>query len=539
MRSSKKLFYGRLAFAAVATAAAAGAWAQSPTEVRTRDGRIFYADTIQALDNKVLIKPHGLGPVEISIADLQCVGSACGPAAAKPSAAALQSPPRDARPADGPIGIQGSNTIGATLMPAILRKYAESLPHGSAEVSFSPVPEEQTIAIARGGIPVATINLASHGSGTSFEGLLAGTAVIGASSRAIKPPEREALAQKYGVDMLSDQSEHIIALDGLAVIVNRANPVRSLGFSIGMIARIFAGEIADWSQLGGRPGPIAIHARDDKSGTYSTFDDLVLKASKKVLSPAAKRYESSEALTDAVEADPNTIGFIGLPYIRNAHALSVSYACGVGHAPSRYTVRTGVYPLSRRLYLYTLGAPADPVARDIVEFAKSDAAQAAVVEAGFIDQSIELEDPQLEAKWLETAVTGSDPRTPKPAIASFVEEMRHAKRTSVNFRFGKGGFELDAKARLDVRRVARFLQSKEMAGKTWGLVGFADATGDYLSNLALSERRAAAVGNILRGLGVRVEKANILARGWIAPIACNSDEQGRALNRRVELWIGE
>jgi phosphate transport system substrate-binding protein len=202
-------------------------------------------------------------------------------------------------------------------------------------------------------------------------------------------------------------------------------------------------------------------------------------------------------------------------------------------------VQTGVYPLSRRLYLYTLGEPADPVARDIVAFAKSDEAQGAVAEAGFVDQSVEMEDPQLEAKWIETAMGRTEPRTPATALSDLVEDMRRVTRTSVNFRFAKGGFELDAKARLDAGRVARFLRSPETSGKPWYLVGFADATGDYASNLALSGRRAGAVANALRSLGVRVEKANIIPRGWVAPIACNSDEQGRALNRRVELWIGE
>src|SRR5439155_922505 len=73
-------------------------------------------------------------------------------------------------------------------------------------------------------------------------------------------------------DMTSPAAEHVLGLDGIAVILSKNNPVESL--SKGQVAQLFAGEITDWSQVGGPSGPVNIYARDDKSGTYDTFKTL-------------------------------------------------------------------------------------------------------------------------------------------------------------------------------------------------------------------------------------------------------------------------
>src|SRR5208337_4554653 len=96
-----------------------------------------------------------------------------------------------------------------------------------------------------------------------------------------------------------------------------------------------------------------LYARDAKSGTFDTFDNLVLKPGNLKISPEAKRFESSPDLSDETARDPDGIGFAGFAYIRNAKPLAISSVCGIVSTPEVFSVKTKEYPLSRRLYLYT------------------------------------------------------------------------------------------------------------------------------------------------------------------------------------------
>src|SRR5579863_2963513 len=104
----------------------------------------------------------------------------------------------------------------------------------------------------------------------------------------------------------------------------------------------------------------------------------------RALSPAARRHESSEELSDAVAGDPDAVGFIGLSYVRSAKAVMVRSRGSAPLLPSPMTVATEDYPLSRRLYLYDPPG-ASQLARDFVDFVLSEEGQAAVRSAGFVD----------------------------------------------------------------------------------------------------------------------------------------------------------
>ncbi len=110
------------------------------------------------------------------------------------------------------------------------------------------------------------------------------------ASRKIKPAEQAMLAALG--DMTSPACEHVLALDGIAILVNKGNPINSL--SRKQIQAIFSSQTKDWSEVGGRPGHIELFARDDRSGTYDTFKTLVLESAP--LFHDAKRFEDSSAL---------------------------------------------------------------------------------------------------------------------------------------------------------------------------------------------------------------------------------------------------
>src|SRR5262245_9887244 len=174
----------------------------------------------------------------------------------------------------GTLGIHGSNTIGARLMPSLVEAYAASI--GARVLRKAGDDPEQTELqlTGRTGTPLALIDIRAHGSGTAVPGLISGKATIGMASRPITDKEVEALAKAGWPDLRSSQFERVVALDGVLVLVAPDNPLASL--TMEQMAGIFAGTVTDWAAVGRAPGPIRIYARDNKSGTYDTFNALVL-----------------------------------------------------------------------------------------------------------------------------------------------------------------------------------------------------------------------------------------------------------------------
>jgi phosphate transport system substrate-binding protein len=357
--------------------------------------------------------------------------------------------------------------------------------------------------------------VAAHGSGTAFVALKDASAQLGASSRPIKATEAQALANLG--DFTSASAEHIIAIDGLAVIINQENALRSLSTS--QIAQVFSGEIKTWEELGGTGGAIHLYARDDNSGTFDTFKELVLTANGKSLTASSKRFESSEQLSDAVSQDPQGIGFIGLPYIREAKALAVTAGQSLPMLPSATLVATEDYPLSRRLFFYAPPAANNPWAQELLKFTHSEKGQAIVAQIGFIPQTVSA---------VKVNASSSMP-------ATYRELANQAQRLTVNFRFQQGSASLDNKALRDIERLQEYLMANNKTYHNVVLVGFGDPKVDETHAMIMSKWRGQVVRRELSKKKIIIDK--IIGFGAELPVANNLGDDGRIKNRRVEVWV--
>jgi phosphate transport system substrate-binding protein len=413
--------------------------------------------------------------------------------------------------------VHGSNTIGAELAPALAEAFlAREVGGGTPFRKHLAADEMLVVSHGPDGTDEA-IEIEAHGSSTAFKDLESGACDIGMASRRIRPDEIAALAAKGGgkSEIDSPANEHVIALDGIAVVVNPANPVARL--STEQLARIFSGDAARWSDVGGSDAPIAVYARDDRSGTFDTFKSLVLAG--KPLTAGARRFESSEALADSVAGDANGIGFVGLAYVRSAKPVMVQEASSAPMLPSATTVATEDYPLSRRLYFYS-SPSADEDARRFVDFALSDSGQAVVARAGFVDLRPECDPNARDHAGLEGWL--------RAALGS-------ACRLSVDLRFDSASQQLDTRALRDLQRLGGLLARGEYAGRRLALLGFSDGQGRRADNVALSLARASVVADQLRARGLGVELVRGL--GPVMPVADDASEAGRQRNRRVEIWL--
>ena len=409
------------------------------------------------------------------------------------------------------IRLGGSNTIGAKLAPALVTAYFKTL--GCGDVATSSPGPEQTVVHCKIGGKTLVATIAAHGSSTAFKGLADGSLDIGMASRKIKPDEITSLA-KLG-DMSAPSNEHVLGLDGIAVIVHPGSRLASL--TIDQVGAIFTGVITDFGKAGGAAGPIKVFARDEKSGTYDTFKTLVL--GKTPLIDGAKRFEDNAALSTEVANDPAAIGFVGLSTIGGAKALAVGPAGGVALIPTKMTVATEDYILSRRLYLYTAASNLRSDVAKFLQFANSAEGQKVVSATGFVPLTIHQETSAV----------------PTGAPSAYDALIAKALRLSVNFRFRTGSSDLDNRGLADLDRVTEFLASSSVQPDRLMLLGFADSRGGEATNLKLSEGRAKTVAAALAQRGIKA--GAVRGFGTAIPVADNATPEGQEKNRRVEVWV--
>jgi len=192
--------------------------------------------------------------------------------------------------------------------------------------------------------PGVRMSVSESGSGNGAKSLINGTCDVADMSRFMKDTEFKA-AVEGGVMPVA----HVVALDGIAIVVHPANPVK--GLTVQQVRDIYMGRIGNWRQVGGPNRDIVVISRDTNSGTYETFESLVMDKQKMA---AGTEYVGSNGHARArVQATPQAIGYVGLGFVDNTvKGLEIN-----GIAPSPAVVATGRYPIARPLFMFTDGYP--------------------------------------------------------------------------------------------------------------------------------------------------------------------------------------
>lgn len=417
--------------------------------------------------------------------------------------------------AEAPLRIAGSNTLGASALPTLVRGWLAGRGASDIRTHAGPVPNEVAITAQGADGQPLRVEIAAHGTQTGFDALASGRADLAAASR---PLEAETAWRLRALgDLRSAEAEQVIGLDGIAVVVHPANPLNAL--SLDQLTAVFSGRLTRWEQLGVPGGAIHVLARDARSGTFETFRALLLDASSTRLSARAERFESNEALVARVANDRQAIGFGSLNVLHHAKALAVAEGDAPALLPSPAAVASEDYPLTRRLYLYRPTSVPCPLAKALVTFVQSPAGQAILARQGFVSQQVLA---------LPTQRPGQGPMRYRAL-------QREARRLNVSLRFQPASATLDNKALRDAQRIAAYVRSRGLAATQVTLVGFGDPKQTPGRAALLSRLRAMTVRRELARAGVEVRE--VLGLGDRLPIADNARASGRQRNRRVEVWV--
>ncbi len=236
------------------------------------------------------------------------------------------------------------STDGSTSMEKVIGALGESFMEANSGTTFTYNPT---------------------GSGSGIQAVSEGRCDIGLSSRALKDDEKA-----------SGLKETIVALDGIAIIVNPQNPVKDL--SLEQIAKIYTGEITNWKDVGGEDAEIVLIGREAGSGTRDGFESIT--ETKDACQYRQELTSTGDVITTVFQ-NPNAIGYASLAAIKDSvKALTVN-----GVAPTEATVKDGTYLVQRPFVLVTKeGAALSETAQKFFDFATSADAASIISAAGAV-----------------------------------------------------------------------------------------------------------------------------------------------------------
>ena len=212
--------------------------------------------------------------------------------------------------------------------------------------------------------PGINVNYTGSGSGAGITNVLNGSVDIGLSSRALKAEEEQGAVS------------HVVALDGVAIVVNPENTVSDL--TVEQIAQIFSGEITNWSELGGADAQIAVFGRESGSGTRGAFEEIV---GVEDACAYTNEYSSTGDMVGAVAGNPSAIGYASLSAVdESVIAVKVN-----GVTPSEATVKDGTYEIQRPFVMVTKeGVELSDAAQAFLDYATSAEVAEYIAAAGAV-----------------------------------------------------------------------------------------------------------------------------------------------------------
>ena len=273
--------------------------------------------------------------------------AACGSTNEAPATTAAPAAPAAEAPAAPAADAKLTGTVstdGSTSMEKVIGALGEAFTEANGNVNFTYNPT---------------------GSGSGIQAVQEGRCDIGLSSRALKDEEKA-----------SGLTETILAYDGIAVIVNPENPVEDLTQED--IAKIYSGEITNWSEVGGNDAEIVLIGREAGSGTRSGFEEIV---EVKDLCQYRQELSSTGDVITTVAQNPGAIGYASLASVKDSvKAVKVG-----GVTPSEETVKDGTYAIQRPFVLATkTDAQLGQAAQAFFDYVTSTAANEIIVAAGVV-----------------------------------------------------------------------------------------------------------------------------------------------------------
>ena len=489
----------------------------------SRDGAVEITGNLLGFDGEFYRVDTRFGELTVDGSGVRCEGPGC------PN---LQDYVAD-------VAFSGSSTVAEVLLPALIEGFALRAGYQSERIVSDSEHFRYELRDADTGKPQARFHFRVTNTDEGFADLLAGETDVVMALREIRSEELIRASEIGLGDLTGPRQARVLALDAIVPVVAADNPVHSI--STPDLARVFSGQIVNWSELGGPDAPITLHLPMSGSGLAQAVDDYLLRPGNLQLAPDLTRHDKNSAMVAAVQMDPFGIGMASFAETGEARVLRLTGGCGHDLTASRRTIKTEDYPLTSPIFLYLPVRRLPKLGREFLAYTRSPTAQVVIRRAGFVDQAAEKIPVNSQGDRLANAIKAAGDETSLSDLQKMIQSLRPLARLTMSFRFEPGSTRPDAQSRDNITRLAQAIEGGEYDGRRLVFVGFSDGDGAAATNRRIARARAdtvrGAVVNAAETADMSQIKMSVEAFGEALPMACDDSDWGRKVNRRVEVWI--
>ncbi len=475
------------------------------------DGTITISGDLIAYDGEYLRLETEFGQLTLDARGLNCEGPGC--------------PFLSGGTAE--ISIEGAQIVAEHLFPVVLTAFVQA--QGLELTQTRGIGETlYDLRDTEGDGPVMRLRLRASSSDAGLLALVSGETDLALSLTPLQDP---------------DFLLHVLALDAFVPVAATASGIDRIAMT-DLLALMQDAPGRQASAGGGPETELALHLRNADSGEHHALGARLHSIGIDRVTEGAVRHLSNGGLARAVARDPFALGMTLRSQRHGLPVVPMIDACGLPVTPEPFALKAGAYPLTQPLYAIQLRQRLPLRLRQFLEFFASPEAGRAIRAAGFTEARPEQAPAAGQGLRLIRSLRlpeSGDAEGFLDSLRSIGDLMLETRQLSLAFRFEPGTAQIDATSLVNIRQFARDIEAGVYDGNEIILAGFSDSLGDAEANRRLSLRRADAVRAAVEEAALLRDPERVVLSaeglGVLLPVACNAVEWGRALNRRVEVWL--
>ncbi|MEJ6402876.1 PstS family phosphate ABC transporter substrate-binding protein [Yoonia sp. 2307UL14-13] len=512
-------------------------------ELQSADGFISVTGQIVGFNGTMLSVETSVGVVSVPASEVACIGDACLTALADPALGlteddfedviASATPPAPA-PAPVPVVTPRSDTLSISFAQSGFGELFGALANNFASNADDGVTENITAA---GAVELAnsaqqqnaTINVTQGNSNSAIRVVTA--PLTGTDTAEYQSPADWSLIGPW--------THHMMALRGFAVVVSPDVPVTQM--SLADLAGIYAGEIDNWSDLGGPDKRILPLQLPAGSAARDELIALVMEPAGKTIAGNVLTMADERAIAGSVQQFPGSISVVGLENIGDNDVLPVAGSCGKAVTPDPFNLISGDYPLVRPVMAQMNTTPSTSLVTGFFDSAARPAGQATAAALGFVDQTPVTQDAGLNNERLATILGSELGNASRAAAARMFESLFDAERLSPTLISGPLSGVEGAWNRAMFVSLADLLAGDDYTGREVFFVGLAEAESDQAA-IDISQRAAAEMQAAFGQFAADVISENDLQLssfgfGNVAQVTCYDSQISGEVSGQIEIWV--
>lgn len=504
-------------------------------ELRSSDDFISVEGEIVGFNGVMLSVQTSVGQVSVPASEVICYGPECLTAIASNSFG-LTADAFDGVVSELTVVLEASSddfvvSFDAPTFGALYRTVAGAFAVASETTSSVELTAAGQISLQNeAGNETATVTVATDGAPSD---LMVGTVSLnGSADAAFSGPVGWATATKL--------PSQLIGLNAFAVVV--APNVGIDAISMEQLAGVYAGELTNWSQLGGSELTILPLQLPANSPVRDEMIELIMEPAGKSIAGNVLTMANEKSIATSVDQFPGSLSIVSIDGTQGSQTLAVSGTCGVSVSADMFNIVSGDYPLVRPLMVNYDRTPDTSLLTELFDFASSDMAQGLLEREGFINHSGMMQDSAEKNIRLSQLLSAPLDEVERPMAAQMFQVLFEAERLSPTMSGGAASGPESAWNRAMMHDLAELLDDAEFAGKELVFAGFGASDNGSEAAIDTSAQAASEMLAAFEQFAPDVIDSNALSLssygfGGISAVTCYNGQVSGPAHSRVEIWI--